>query len=296
MGLCMACGRGVCEACRVVFRGVVHCAACVREGRRAFALEKEVQARPRGTPSRNFFLAGVIGAVLLFLGALFTIAFDLIILSLGAPNYLFYYPSGYPTLYASQALVTAPLLGLGAILFSAGLIGFYWNYGQVFAAGSVSMLLIAALVYLIPPLAMPSLRAYSSPLYAAAVILWGTSWVLVGVGFLLLPRVLPRERDLLTATGVFWVVSGVLLGTVFGDLLVIGWIPFSLASFLSYRVFAAAPAGTGVAPAQGLAAPLTAVPTAVPLPPPPAIPVGMPSRREAAPPPAYPDFPDAPRR
>lgn len=217
IGVCMACGRGVCASCQVPYRGVLHCPACLQAGRLAPGPGAGVPRRARGRPSRTLLLAGMVGSVVLFVGAVSTLALRALFMGATFAGGAVERPdSPLAPFFAGTSVAAASLLGLGVLLLSVGLVGLYWNYGQATAPATAAMVLSASALYLprLPPLS-PIGGPGAFPLLVpalAAEILWGAAWVLTGVNLLLLPRLLSGGKDVPVVAGSFWIVAGVLLG------------------------------------------------------------------------------------
>ena len=143
MGVCTSCGRNICDICRVNVLNKPHCKACaeaiIYQMARGRAKTKPIKMpSPRGPPSRNYYLFGLIGSIMMAIGAV-------LLWLLGVDRRFDIFPRDVWELFW---LVGIPILCIGIAVTSMGFYGFYINYGSTLGYICLMILPLSALFFI----------------------------------------------------------------------------------------------------------------------------------------------------
>lgn len=139
IAVCPSCGRAICEICRVNVLSIPHCKECAEQiiARMATFARKKPPKIPvsRGTPKREYFILGAIGALIMVIGA-------------GYLGYFTWEADYSMRSYPASLIIYSAFFSIGLLIIAFGFYGFYKNYGSIMGLVSSVFLWINSVLFL----------------------------------------------------------------------------------------------------------------------------------------------------
>ncbi len=269
VGTCVYCGRGVCDDCKVRMYEKIHCKECVAAGRVRGAPQPNYQPQmqyyqpypvyaypyypvsnmphreptPVGIPDAGLFKSGMYGSLYCGIICLVNVVYTSLGVLLTTPSSMFYLV--YFILYS--------LMLPGLLLVLRGYVGFYRNWGFMFAFQCGMVMVIAMAVdmvlwiwsYLATSPAGTTEYGYIAGVVTFGIVLMFAGVPLEGVSRYLSP--MSEIRNMATWGCLLMALGGILFWFIFGAF-IFGWALGMLAFFMMSQVFAKAPVPTVAEP------------------------------------------------
>jgi hypothetical protein len=226
IGVCTSCGRYICDACRVNVLNNPHCKGCaetiIRQMVGIRGRPKPVKIpQPRGPPSSKYYLFGIIGSIMMAVGAML-----LWILGMNR-NYGFLSWNLWELFWN----VGVPILCIGIAITSIGFYGFYINFGSTMGYICLMILPLSALFFV-------SIFFYSFHItfeigrFSTGVASMSIGLILMAITILSVEK-FTMTRVLSKATAIFLFAAAALSWVVFvTEAIGIGWMILFVASIL----------------------------------------------------------------